>query len=112
MLHGKMAGCSLMARSSHCITGRTGMLWHTLIAKAIILSISRSANSICLCFSTLKCWQVVSMPNLQIVDFGFGFTGSTHDATAWLETGLAKEHKTILEPGKFVWGDSTYLARS
>ncbi|KDQ21342.1 hypothetical protein BOTBODRAFT_123031, partial [Botryobasidium botryosum FD-172 SS1] len=31
-------------------------------------------------------FQIVSMPNLRIVDFGFGHTGSAHDATAWEDT--------------------------
>ncbi len=56
--------------------------------------------------------QIVSMPNLRIVDVGFGYTGSTHDATAWLGTRLAKEHEEILEPGEFVWADSAYPVRS
>ncbi|KDQ48956.1 hypothetical protein JAAARDRAFT_128009 [Jaapia argillacea MUCL 33604] len=30
--------------------------------------------------------QIVSLPNLQIIDYGFGFTGSTHDSTAWQKT--------------------------
>ncbi|KAF8191116.1 hypothetical protein K438DRAFT_1675946, partial [Mycena galopus ATCC 62051] len=40
---------------------------------------------------------IVSLPNLHIIDFGYGFTGSTHDSTAWEETRLAKEHATLLE---------------
>jgi hypothetical protein len=30
--------------------------------------------------------QIVSLPNLRIVDFSYGHTGSTHDSTAWEET--------------------------
>ncbi|KDQ50998.1 hypothetical protein JAAARDRAFT_104390, partial [Jaapia argillacea MUCL 33604] len=37
-------------------------------------------------------FQIVSLPNLQIIDYGFGFTGSTHDSTAWDKTQFAQEH--------------------
>ena len=53
-------------------------------------------------------FQIVSLPNLRIVDFGYGHTGSAHDATAWDETHLAREHATILEGDEFVWADSAY----
>ena len=43
-----------------------------------------------------NCAQIVSLPNLQIIDFAYGHTGSTHDATAWEQTRLAKEHNTLL----------------
>jgi hypothetical protein len=33
--------------------------------------------------------QIVSLPNLQIIDFSFGNTGSTHDTSAWEATRLA-----------------------
>jgi DDE superfamily endonuclease len=52
--------------------------------------------------------QIVSLPNLRIVDFGYGHTGSAHDSTAWDETHLAREHTTILEGDEFVWADSAY----
>jgi hypothetical protein len=49
------------------------------------------------------------LPNLRIIDFSYGHTGSTHDATAWEQTQLACEHKNILEDGEWVWADSAYL---
>lgn len=52
--------------------------------------------------------QIVSLPNLQIIDFGYGYTGSTHDATAWEATRMAKEHSTLLEHGEWIWADSAY----
>jgi len=52
--------------------------------------------------------QIISLPNLRIVDFSYGFTGSTHDATAWLETKVVKDHEAIFEPGEFIWADSAY----
>ncbi|KAJ8092395.1 hypothetical protein AAF712_011062 [Marasmius tenuissimus] len=52
--------------------------------------------------------QAVSLPNLQIVDFTVGFTGSTHDSTAWEYTRLKKEHLVIVEDGEWVWADSAY----
>ena len=48
------------------------------------------------------------MPNLQIIDCGFGFTGSTHDATAWEHTQIYKKHSDLLGMDEFVWADSAY----
>ncbi|KAF7323379.1 DDE Tnp4 domain-containing protein [Mycena chlorophos] len=52
--------------------------------------------------------QVVNLPNLQIIDIGYGHTGSTHDATAWMGTRMYQQLDTLLGPGEFVWGDSAY----
>ncbi|KAF7372947.1 DDE Tnp4 domain-containing protein [Mycena sanguinolenta] len=52
--------------------------------------------------------QIVSLPNLRIIDFGYGYTGSTHDSTAWQGTRMAQEHGTLLEHGEFIWADSAY----
>lgn len=49
--------------------------------------------------------QVVSLPNLRIIDFGYGFTGSTHDSTAWEGTRLAKEREVLLNDDEFIWAD-------
>ena len=52
--------------------------------------------------------QIVSLPNLWIIDFGYGYTGSTHDATAWEGTRLFQEHGTLLDDKEWVWADSAY----
>ena len=52
------------------------------------------------------------MPNLQIIDYGFGFTGSTHDATAWEHTQIYKKRNELLNTNKFVWADSAYPMRT
>ena len=43
-----------------------------------------------------------------IIDFGFGFTGSTHDSTTWEKTHVFEEHETIFEEGEFIWANSAY----
>lgn len=48
------------------------------------------------------------MPNLQIVDYSYGFTGSAHDSAAWMGTRVAKDPASLLEPGEFIWADSAY----
>ncbi|KZV60157.1 hypothetical protein PENSPDRAFT_694512 [Peniophora sp. CONT] len=52
--------------------------------------------------------QVVSLPNLRIVDFGVGHCGSAHDSTAFKSTRIYLEHETLLKPGEFIWADSAY----
>jgi DDE superfamily endonuclease len=52
--------------------------------------------------------QIVSLPNLQIIDFSFGHTGSTHDASAWEATRLAQDREELMEENEWVWADSAY----
>lgn len=55
--------------------------------------------------------QVVSLPNLRIIDVGFGHVGSTHDATAWEGTRIAQEPEVYLGEREWVWADSAYPVR-
>ncbi|KAF8592792.1 hypothetical protein K439DRAFT_1324381, partial [Ramaria rubella] len=52
--------------------------------------------------------QLISTPDLRIIDYGVGMPGSQHDATAWLHTRIPQEHDTLLSPREWVWGDSAY----
>lgn len=56
--------------------------------------------------------QVVSLPNLRIIDFGYGFTGSTHDSMAWEGTRIAQEAEDVFEGEEFIWADSAYPVRA
>lgn len=51
---------------------------------------------------------MINSPDLRIIDYGIGFPGSQHDATAWKEARLPNEHERLLELGEFVWADSAY----
>jgi hypothetical protein len=68
---------------------------------------------VCLCCFSLSdrshpctCYQIVLLPDLRMIDFTYGHTGSAHNATAWEGTQLYKEHETLLEDVEWVWGDS------
>ncbi|EIN11626.1 hypothetical protein PUNSTDRAFT_24969, partial [Punctularia strigosozonata HHB-11173 SS5] len=52
--------------------------------------------------------QLVSTPDLQIIDYSVGLPGSQHDSTAWAETRIYKEHEKLLNSDEWVWGDSAY----
>nr|GAT51776.1 predicted protein [Mycena chlorophos] len=56
--------------------------------------------------------QIVSLPNLRIVDFSYGHTGSAHDATAWGGTRIAANHTEFLGEKEWIWADSAYPIRS
>ena len=63
-------------------------------------------------FSVVTLLQVVSLPNLQIIDFSYGHTGSTHDSTAWEDTWIVREHEDIIKDGEWIWADSAYPVRT
>ncbi|RDX44581.1 hypothetical protein OH76DRAFT_1359516 [Lentinus brumalis] len=56
--------------------------------------------------------QVVSLPNLRIIEVSYGHTGSTHDSSAWQKTNFAQCHDDLLEDGEFIWADSAYPVRN
>jgi hypothetical protein len=45
---------------------------------------------------------------LRIIDYSLGFVGSTPDASAWIDTRLAKHPSQLLEPAEWCWADSGY----
>jgi hypothetical protein len=56
----------------------------------------------------LNMLQLISTPDLQIIDYGVGLPGSQHDATAWKQTRVPQQHSVLLEPNEWVWADSAY----
>ncbi|KAF8592799.1 hypothetical protein K439DRAFT_1610331 [Ramaria rubella] len=52
--------------------------------------------------------QLISTPDLCIVDYGVGMPGSQHDSTAWLQTCIPQEHETLLSSVEWVWADTAY----
>jgi hypothetical protein len=56
--------------------------------------------------------QVVNLPNLKIIDFSYGRTGSTHDSLAFKDTRMFREHETLFPDGEWIWADSAYTVAS
>ncbi|PPR03353.1 hypothetical protein CVT24_012571 [Panaeolus cyanescens] len=52
--------------------------------------------------------QIINTPDLRIIDCGYGFTGSTHDASAWEKTWIYAHHEKVFEDNEFIWADSAY----
>ncbi|KAG8688976.1 hypothetical protein FRC08_011165, partial [Ceratobasidium sp. 394] len=54
--------------------------------------------------------QIISLPNLQIIDYVIGHTGSVHDSAAFSNSLAAQEHSTLFGHNEFIWTDSAYGA--
>lgn len=52
--------------------------------------------------------QLITLPNLQIVDYVIGHCGSTHDSTAFNDSCTLINHQQLLGPGEWIWADSAY----
>ncbi|KAF7300775.1 DDE Tnp4 domain-containing protein [Mycena kentingensis (nom. inval.)] len=52
--------------------------------------------------------QLITMPDLRIIDYGIGLPGSQHDSTAWKKTRLPHEFIALLPNGEWIWADSAY----
>jgi hypothetical protein len=49
--------------------------------------------------------QLITLPNLRIVDYVIGHTGSTHDSTAFAESRTRKDREQLLGPNEWIWAD-------
>ncbi|KAF9511869.1 hypothetical protein BS47DRAFT_1281314, partial [Hydnum rufescens UP504] len=54
---------------------------------------------------------VVNMPNLHIIDYVLGPTGSMHDSSAFELSDMAKNPAAWFSDHEWVWGDSAYALR-
>ncbi|KAJ8090774.1 hypothetical protein PM082_024955 [Marasmius tenuissimus] len=55
--------------------------------------------------------QLVSTPDLRIVDYSIGLPGSQHDSTAWSMTDIAQNPRKWLADGEWIWADTAYPLR-
>jgi len=67
----------------------------------------------CVVYLPILLWsdlsQLVTLPDsLVIVDYTVSHTGSIHDALAFQNTYIFKEHDHILAPNEWVWADTAY----
>ncbi|KAF8581773.1 hypothetical protein K439DRAFT_1647802 [Ramaria rubella] len=59
--------------------------------------------------------QLISTPNLRIIDYGVGLPGSQHDATAWKGTQIIwipQEHHRLVGTDGWVWANMAYPLQS
>ena len=52
--------------------------------------------------------QLVTTPDLRIIDYVLGPPGSVHDSTSFRESRAFKESETLFRHGEWLWADSAY----
>jgi hypothetical protein len=52
--------------------------------------------------------KLITLPNLRIIDYVLGPTGSMHDATAFRSSFTFNNHATLFPNGEWIWADSAY----
>ncbi|GLB38048.1 putative DDE superfamily endonuclease [Lyophyllum shimeji] len=52
--------------------------------------------------------QLITLPNLRIVDYVIGHCGSAHDSTVFLDSRTVKERSKLIGRGEWIWADSAY----
>ncbi|EKM49371.1 uncharacterized protein PHACADRAFT_67659, partial [Phanerochaete carnosa HHB-10118-sp] len=52
--------------------------------------------------------QLITLPNLRIVDYVIGHCRSVHDSTAFMDSRTHKEHHQLFRKGEWIWADSAY----
>ncbi|VDC04986.1 unnamed protein product [Peniophora sp. CBMAI 1063] len=52
--------------------------------------------------------EIVSLPDLRIIDFSVGRPGSTHNSTGWRDTWVYQRREGLLRSDEWIWGDSAY----
>ncbi|KAF9512810.1 hypothetical protein BS47DRAFT_1266809, partial [Hydnum rufescens UP504] len=51
---------------------------------------------------------LITLPNLCIINYVVGHTGSAHDSTCFLDSRVVREHAQLFDPGEWIWANSTY----
>src|SRR5258705_1586578 len=52
--------------------------------------------------------QLVTLPNLRIIDYILGLPGSVHDSTAFQQSRAFQESDELFYNGEWLWSDSAY----
>lgn len=52
--------------------------------------------------------QLVTLPNLRVIDYVVGHCGSAHDSTAFCDSRTYREHRTLFKSTEWMWADSAY----
>jgi hypothetical protein len=62
-----------------------------------------------ICHTSLTFRQLITLPNLRIIDYVIGHCGSAHDSTAFSDSRTYKEHRTLFKKNaEWIWADSAY----
>ncbi|KAF8836554.1 hypothetical protein BDN67DRAFT_983861 [Paxillus ammoniavirescens] len=56
--------------------------------------------------------QIVSTPDLRIINYSVGLPGSQHDSTAFAETQISQEHDVLLADDEWIFADTAYPLHS
>ena len=56
--------------------------------------------------------QLITLPNLRIIDYVVGHCGSAHDATVFRSARTYMSSRDLFEPGEWIWADSAYALDS
>jgi hypothetical protein len=56
--------------------------------------------------------QLITLPNLRIIDYVVGHTGSKHDSSAFKDSRTAQDHDELFPQGEWIWADSAYSLES
>ena len=56
--------------------------------------------------------QLVSLPNLRIVDYVVGLCGSAHDSTVFKDSWCVQEQQQLFTSKEWIWGDSAYTTQT
>ncbi|EPS93115.1 hypothetical protein FOMPIDRAFT_58988 [Fomitopsis schrenkii] len=55
--------------------------------------------------------QLISTPDLRIIDYVVGLAGSQNDAAAWSTSRVVQQHEDLLQDDEWVWADTAYPVR-
>ncbi len=58
----------------------------------------------------LSSYQLITLPNLRIIDYVVGHCGSVHDATAFRESRTYGNYRQLFKNGEWIWAYSAYAS--
>ena len=56
--------------------------------------------------------QLITLPNLRIIDYVIGHCGSAHDSTVFKDSRNVQEHRRLFTTQEWIWADSAYTLQT
>lgn len=53
-------------------------------------------------------YQLITLPNLRIIDYVVGHCGSAHDSTVFRDSRTYQDHGSLFSADEWMWADSAY----
>ena len=111
-MNGEMVTAWLMEHLLCCFRSQGIMARPILIEKVTILESPGKTYIYSMCVHLLQFRQLVTLPNLRIINYVIGHCGSAHDSTVFHDSRTYCNSSILFNENEWMWVDSAYALDS